>query len=93
MQNVLKELSSIQNIRSDVDSLAIDAKKAIAYYTDLNATLLSFVALTSTIADSESTIKSIIAYYNFLMAKERAGLERGIGSNIFASKSFALGAY
>ena len=93
IDNVLKELSSIQNIRSDVDSLAIDAKKAIAYYTDLNATLLSFVALTSTIADSESTIKSIIAYYNFLMAKERAGIERAVGSNTFASKTFASGMF
>ncbi len=93
IDNILKELSSIQNIRSDVDSLAIDAKKAIAYYTDLNATLLSFVALTSTIADSESTIKGIIAYYNFLMAKERAGIERAVGSNAFASKTFASGMF
>jgi methyl-accepting chemotaxis protein len=93
IDDVLKQLSNIQSMRSDIDSLQIDAKKAIAYYTDLNSTLLSFVAITSTIAESESAIKNIIAYYNFLMAKERAGIERAIGSNAFAAKTFAQGMY
>jgi methyl-accepting chemotaxis protein len=93
IDDVLKQLSNIQAMRSDIDSLQIDAKKAIAYYTDLNSTLLSFVAITSTIAESESAIKNIIAYYNFLMAKERAGIERAIGSNAFAAKTFAPGMY
>jgi methyl-accepting chemotaxis protein len=93
MEKALQELDSIQNIRSEVVDLKIEAKKAIAYYTDLNATLLSFVGLTSSIAQSEEDIKNIIAYYNFLMAKERAGVERAIGSNTFAAKTFASGMY
>ena len=93
IDNIQKELSNIQNIRSDIDSLKIDGKKAIAYYTDLNTSLLSFVALTPTIAKSESSTRNIIAYYNFLMAKERAGIERAIGSNTFATKTFASGMY
>ena len=93
IDKVEKELSNIQSIRSDIDVLKIDAKKAIAYYTDLNSILLNFVALTSTIAKSESSTKNIIAYYNFLMAKERAGIERAVGSNTFAAKTFAPGMY
>ena len=93
MDKALKELANIQSVRADIDGLKIDAKKAIAYYTDLNSTLLSFVALTSTIAKSESSTKNIIAYYNFLMAKERAGIERAVGSNAFATKTFASGMY
>ena len=93
IDNIQKELSNIQNIRSDIDGLKIDGKKAIAYYTDLNTSLLSFVALTPTIAKSESSTRNIIAYYNFLMAKERAGIERAIGSNTFATKTFASGMY
>ena len=93
VDDVLKQLSNIQSMRSDIDSLQIDTKKALAYYTDLNSTLLSFVAITSTIAESESSIKNIIAYYNFLMAKERTGIERAIGSNAFATKTFAPGMY
>ena len=93
IDKVEKELLTIQSIRSDIDSLKIDTKKAIAYYTDLNSILLNFVALTSTIAKSESSTKNIIAYYNFLMAKERAGIERAVGSNTFAAKTFAPGMY
>ncbi len=89
IDKVQKELSNIQSIRVDVDSLKIDAKKAINYYTNLNSSLLNFVALTSTIAKSESSTKNIISYYNFLMAKERAGIERAVGSNAFATKTFA----
>ena len=93
IDNVQKELSNIQNVRNSVDTLKISAKNAIAYYTDLNANLLSFIALTSTTANSEDSIKNIIAYYNFLMAKERAGLERAVGANTFAAKTFAPGMY
>ena len=89
----LEDLSSIETIRSEVSDLKIEAKKAIEYYTNLNSTLLSFVALTSTIAHSEKDIKNITAYYNFLMAKERAGVERAVGSNTFAAKAFASGMY
>jgi len=93
IDNALKELSNIQNVRANVDSLQLDAKNAISYYTNLNSSLLSFVALTSTIAQDERVIKNIIAYYNFLMAKERTGVERAIGSKIFASKTFGSGEY
>ncbi len=93
LDNVEKELTNIQSIRSGIDSLQMESKKAISYYTDLNSSLLSFIALTSTIADSETSIKNIIAYYNFLMAKERVGIERAIGANAFAMKTFAPGMY
>ncbi len=93
LDNVEKELTNIQSIRSGIDSLQMESKKAISYYTDLNSSLLSFIALTSTIDDSETSIKNIIAYYNFLMAKERVGIERAIGANAFAMKTFAPGMY
>lgn len=93
IDNVLKELIIIQGLRTEVDALQIDAKKAISYYTNLNTILLNFIALTSTSAGSENSIKNIIAYYNFLMAKERVGIERAIGANTIAAKSFAPGMY
>ena len=93
IQSILSELAKIQSLRGSVDSLKIEAKNAIAYYTDLNTQLLKFVALTSTVGQDEHIIKVITAYYNFLMAKERAGIERAVGSNTFALKTFALGMY
>jgi len=85
---VLDELSKIQNLRTSVDSLEIKVKKAIDYYTNINANLLDFIAKTSTIAENEVVIKDITSYYNFLMSKERAGIERAVGSNAFAKKTF-----
>jgi methyl-accepting chemotaxis protein len=93
IDKVLVELSNIENIRTQVSTLKIESKNAIAYYTNINTTLLNFIALTSTIAKNEKDIKNITAYYNFLMAKERAGIERAVGSTTFASKTFGAGMY
>ena len=89
----LIELGKIENIRNNINSLQIDAKTAISYYTNLNSNLLSFIALTSTLIDNKDSVKNIVAYYNFLMAKERNGIERAVGASTFASKSFAPGMY
>ena len=88
LDNISKELSNLENIRNSVDIAQIDAKKAIGYYTSLNSNILSLVGLFSTIAESEDIIKRSVAYYNFLMMKERVGIERAIGTNVFAQKSF-----
>ena len=85
----LMELTNIQNIRNNVDNLKIDTKETISYFTDLNSNLLSFIALTSTIVENKDSVKNIIAYYNFLMAKERNGIERAIGTSTFSAKTFS----
>jgi len=87
------DLSNIKNIRSNIDSLEIEIKKAIDYYTNMNASFLSFIANTSLIAQNSELISDINAYYNFLMAKERAGIERAVGAATFANKTFAPGMY
>ena len=93
IDNAMKELANIQSIRKSIDDFQIDTKKVISYYTDLNSILLNFISLSSTISSSENTTKDLIAYSNFLMAKERVGIERAIGSNTFGAKSFAPGMY
>lgn len=93
MDKAINDLSSINNIRPKVDSFNIEAKKAIGYYTNMNADFLKFVAITSTFADEAHVISNINAHYNFLMAKERAGVERAIGASTFGRKSFAPGMY
>ena len=91
--NILKELSSLEKIREDIKNLKIDTKNALFYYTNLNSMLLDFIAFTTTKVEKEKNTRTLISYYNFLMAKERAGIERAIGSNTFAAKSFAPGMY
>ena len=93
MDKAVNDLSNIKDIRPKVDSLEIEAKKAIEYYTNMNAEFLDFIAKTSLITTNPELINNINGYYNFLMAKERAGIERAIGSSTFANKTFAPGMY
>ena len=93
MDKALKDLSVINNIRPKIDSLEIEGKKAISYFTSMNSDLLDFIAITSSFAHNPDIITDINAYYNFLMLKERAGIERAIGSSTFARKSFAPGMF
>ena len=92
LDKALLELSKIRSVRSEVLSLSISAKKAIGYYTNMNELFLNFIAKTSKqAADAELTYQTL-AYYNFLNAKERAGIERAVGSATFANDKFAKGA-
>ncbi len=86
------QLDKISNIRSSVSSFNIATKDAIGYYTNMNALYLNFIAKTSQLSHDSEITYSILAYFNFLQSKERAGIERAIGSATFANDKFAKGA-
>ncbi len=88
LDKALQELSKIKSIRSSVSSQSIPAHKAIGYYTNMNAKFLNFIAKTSTQAADAELADDTLAYYNFLNAKERAGIERAVGSATFAQDKF-----
>ncbi len=91
IKEVLERFKNINRIRSQVDSLSIPLKQALAYYTGINAELLNSIGMMSSVSTSPKLTKSIIAYSNFLLSKERAGIERAIGANTLARGSFAVG--
>ena len=84
----MQDLEQLKTIRSAVIAQTISAKKAIDYYTNMNAKFLNFIAKTSTQAADAELADATLAYYNFLMSKERAGVERAIGSATFAQDKF-----
>jgi len=90
--SAMQKLQEIKNIRSKVLSLDIPSKDAISYYTSINKDFLHFIAKTSHLAADAELTYSTLAYYNFLQSKERAGIERAIGSATFANDKFADGA-
>ena len=87
-QEAMQELQKIKSIRSAVLAQNISSKKAITYYTNMNAEFLDFIAKTSTQAADAQLADATLAYYDFLNAKERAGIERAIGSATFAQDKF-----
>lgn len=87
------DMDRIDTIRSQVDALSINAKDAVAYYTNMNAKILNIVSLSAKIAASPELVKALDAYSNFLKSKERAGIERAVMSATFASDKFAEGIF
>jgi len=86
-------LSRLDEIRSKVDSLSVSLKEAISYYTNLNNKLLSVIGEFSKISSNSEVTKQLLAYVNFLLAKERMGIERAVLSAVFAKNSFTPDLY
>ncbi len=84
----LKDATQLNSIRTKVDGFTIAGSKAISYYTNMNAKFLNTVVKISNFSSSPNATKQIIAYLNFLMAKERAGIERAVGTNITSTDYF-----
>ena len=86
--SAMQDLQKIKSIRQGVLAQSITQKTAIGYYTQMNAKFLNLIAKTSTQAADAQLADATLAYYNFLNAKERAGIERAIGSATFAQDKF-----
>ena len=89
--DAMNDMSSIDNIRAQVSSLTIPTPKAISYYTNMNTKFLNTVIEISKISQSPEVTKQIVAYSNFLLSKERAGIERAVGTNTLARDNFGEG--
>lgn len=89
----MEQLAQLGRIRQEVDSLKIEAKEAINYYTEMNASFLDLIGLSSHLAPNGEIATLTTAYANFLQGKERTGLERAVMTNTFARDNFAPGMY
>ena len=87
----LDKISKIYNIRSKVNKFTINSKDAISYYTGMNTNLLNTVASITKMTTTAQGTRDLNSYYNFLMSKERAGIERAVMSNSFARNQFLPG--
>lgn len=92
-QNIANDLGNLDSIRSQVSEQSIDMAKAISYYTSLNTKLLSVSTLIADLSTDAHVTKQTLAYYSFLQGKERAGIERAVMSNTFASNEFKDGMF
>jgi len=91
VNSALNNLSKVNNIRSEVNKLSIKTSVAIKFYTKINTELLNSVIEISKISQSQVVTKQLVAYANFLLSKERAGIERAVGANTFARDTFGQG--
>jgi len=89
----LGDLEELEAIRSSVKGLAISTDKAIFYYTDMNSGFLDVISFMVKLSSNAKLSNMTMTYSNFLKGKERAGIERAVGSNTFAADKFAQGMF
>ena len=88
LEQTSNRLTRLSGLRSEVDGLSIPVPDALGYYTRTNAIAIDLIGVMSDLSVDAKLSVQIIAYSNYLKAKERAGIERAIGSASFAAGSF-----
>lgn len=83
-----QELDKLQTVRQQIDNLSITAAEEVAFYTGLNAQLLSIIDITANDSTEPELSISAVTVGSFLQHKERAGIERAVMSNVFSIDRF-----
>jgi len=91
LNSALNNISKFSDIRARVTSQNIKTGEAIAFYTQTNTLLLNLIGAITQLSNSSEVSQDIISYMNFLLSKERAGIERAVGANTFARDNFGPG--
>ncbi len=90
--DITQSLQQLKQIRDQVKDRSISPANAIGYYTNLNSEILHLTGLFIRMSP-KATVPLTIAYYSFLEAKERAGIERAVVSTGLANNKFTSKAY
>ncbi|WP_375173775.1 methyl-accepting chemotaxis protein [Pseudooceanicola sp.] len=87
---LLTQEERLPEIRSQVDAQTIPLAEALGYYTANNARAIEAIGLIGAATRDPKISSELSGFSAFLIAKERAGIERAIGSGMFAAKDFSL---
>ena len=87
----LNDLKDIDAMRTKISNQSLSIGDAIGYYTKMNAKFLNTIVEISKTSISRELSRQLVAYSNFLLSKERAGIERAVGANTLALNYFEKG--
>lgn len=82
------KIKNLDKTRTDIDSAVLTAGEAAGYYASTIESYLQIISDVASLSSNANTTKSLATYNSFLLAKERAGLERATGANGFSKKQF-----
>ncbi len=83
-----EKLDRLEAHRAQVDALGVAVPATIAFYTDIITEALDVISRMAGISPDAEAASSLAAYRALLYAKEKAGLERALGSNLFNAARF-----
>jgi methyl-accepting chemotaxis protein len=93
IQQLFSNLNQLQRIRQQVDTLSIALPQALGYYTENNQLILDLNGVLASELEETNTSERFMTLYNIAYAKEQAGIERAVLSNVFASGAFTPALY
>lgn len=88
IQKLMGNLGQLSAIRKRVDDLTISLADALSYYTGNNLLILDLNGHLAAELEETSSAERFLTLYNIAYAKEQAGIERAVLSNVFASDTF-----
>ena len=88
LNEVMSNIEKRNEIRTGVTKLNISAKKAIGFYSNINAQFLKIISQLPQLSSDVDMSSKLAAYANFIKGKERAGIERAVLANTFAQDKF-----
>ncbi|MES0884220.1 methyl-accepting chemotaxis protein [Roseibium sp. SCP14] len=88
LRKILRNNEKMDSVRREIDTLSIPTKEAIGYFTGLNGQSLSLISSMTSLSSDPTVTRRLFGYANYLQGKERAGIERAVGSNGLAAGTF-----
>jgi methyl-accepting chemotaxis protein len=88
LRKILRNTEKMDSVRREIDTLSIPTKEAIGYFTGLNGQSLSLISSMTSLSSDPTVTRRLFGYANYLQGKERAGIERAVGSNGLAAGAF-----
>ena len=85
----LDEFQRLSQVRQGVSDLSISLPDALKFYTEINLTGLNIVMTAARVSNEHDISTKLMAIYHFSGAKESAGIERAVLSNVFAADTFS----
>ncbi len=85
LTDIREDVDKIPSIRERVNQLDLSPNQAIDLYTEINTNILNSISTLTSTTDNKEMTEQQIAFINFLKSKERAGIERAIGSQGFSN--------
>ncbi|TMO65447.1 methyl-accepting chemotaxis protein [Pseudoalteromonas aurantia] len=79
-----RKFAKLEQVRRDVDNLTMSLGDALKYYTDINLKGLHIVITASRLSNDHIISTELFSIYNFSNAKESAGIERAVLSNVLS---------
>jgi methyl-accepting chemotaxis protein len=86
-------LAKLAETRRSIDGFGIAVPDMASYYTGTIARLLEMVESVTEVSNDGHIVRSLTAYVAFLQGKERAGIERAMGTSGFGAGKFAPAIY